>query len=153
MGAGHAHPLYVHGHSRVHQLAPEVKVAGAVAFVFAVAVTPREAVWAFAVHAAVLAGTIACSGVRGRFIASRLTVIVPFVAFALFIPFVATGERIRHVINGQLVADWSDPKPELCETGPIGLQLHSNTVPQELHFRGLILTVDPEDKLVTVEKE
>jgi cobalt/nickel transport system permease protein len=95
MGAGHAHPLYVHGHSRVHRLAPEVKVAGAVAFVFAVAVTPREAVWAFAVHAAVLAGTIACSGVRGRFIASRLTVIVPFVAFALFIPFVATGERIE----------------------------------------------------------
>lgn len=66
---------------------------------------------------------------------------------------VATGSRIRHAINGQLVADWSDPKPELCENGPIGLQLHSNTVPQEIHFRGLILTVDPEDKLVTVEKE
>jgi hypothetical protein len=66
---------------------------------------------------------------------------------------VATGSRIRHVINGQLVADWEDPKPELCESGPIGLQLHSNTVPQEIHFRGLILTVDPEDKLVTVEKE
>lgn len=65
---------------------------------------------------------------------------------------VATGSRIRHAINGQLVADWEDPKPELCENGPIGLQLHSNSVPQELHFRGLILTVDPEDKLVTVEE-
>jgi len=95
MGAGHAHPLYVHGHSRVHRLAPEVKVAGAVAFVFAVAITPREAVWAFAVHAAVLAATIACSGIRARFIATRLTVIVPFVAFAVFIPFAATGERIE----------------------------------------------------------
>ena len=62
----------------------------------------------------------------------------------------ATGSRIRHVINGQLVADWSDPKPELCEEGPIGLQLHANKEPQEVNFRGLILTVDPEDKLVTV---
>ncbi len=66
---------------------------------------------------------------------------------------VATGSRIRHAINGQLVADWTDPKPELCENGPIGLQLHSNTVPQEIHFRGLILTVDPEDKLITVEEK
>ena len=64
----------------------------------------------------------------------------------------AIGDRIRHVINGQLVADWTDPKPELCESGPIGLQLHSNKVPQEVQFRGLILTVDPKDSLVTVSE-
>lgn len=62
----------------------------------------------------------------------------------------AIGNRIRHVINGKLVADWSDPKPELCQSGPIGLQLHSNRVPQEVHFRGLILVENPEDRLVTV---
>lgn len=62
---------------------------------------------------------------------------------------VAIGHRIRHVVNGQLVADWSDPQPELCERGPIGLQLHSNTVPQEVQWRGLILTENPEDRLVT----
>jgi hypothetical protein len=61
----------------------------------------------------------------------------------------AIGRRIRHVVNGQLVADWSDPQPELCETGPIGLQLHSNNVPQEVQWRGLILTRDPQDQLVT----
>ena len=53
-------------------------------------------------------------------------------------------------VNGKLVADWSDPMPECCEAGPIGLQLHSNKEPQEVQFRGLILTKDPEDKLVTV---
>jgi CubicO group peptidase (beta-lactamase class C family) len=63
----------------------------------------------------------------------------------------ATGSRIRHVINGQLVADWTDPQPELCESGPIGLQLHSNNMPQEVQWRGLILTEDPEDRLVTAE--
>jgi hypothetical protein len=62
----------------------------------------------------------------------------------------AIGNRIRHAVNGQLVADWSDPKPELCLAGPIGLQLHENKVPQEVRFRGLILTTDPEDRLVTV---
>ncbi len=62
----------------------------------------------------------------------------------------AIGNRIRHVINGQAVADWSDPQPELCQAGSIGLQLHSNKVAQEIHFRGLILTENPEDKLVTL---
>lgn len=64
----------------------------------------------------------------------------------------AIGNRIQHAINGQAVADWSDPQPELCEAGPIGLQLHSNKVAQEVHFRGLLLTENPEDKLVTVTK-
>lgn len=64
----------------------------------------------------------------------------------------AIGSRIRHVINGKLVADWSDPKPELCQPGPIGLQLHSNRAPQEVQFRELILTENPEDRVVTVEK-
>lgn len=64
----------------------------------------------------------------------------------------AVGNRIKHVVNGKLVADWSDPKPELCQPGPIGLQLHSNKVPQEVRFRGLILVEDPSDELVTVEK-
>jgi len=61
----------------------------------------------------------------------------------------AIGHRIRHVVNGHLVADWSDPQPELCESGPIGLQLHSNTVAQEVQWRGLILTENPQDQLVT----
>lgn len=62
----------------------------------------------------------------------------------------AIAPRIRLAVNGQLVADWTDPKPELCGTGPIGLQLHSNKVAQEVQFRGLILAEDPQDKLVTV---
>lgn len=94
MGAGHSHPLYVHGHTRVHRLPPEVKLAAAVAFVFAVALTPRQAVWAFAVDAACLVGVIAGAGLRPGFVARRLLVIVPFVAFALAIPFVATGEQV-----------------------------------------------------------
>jgi hypothetical protein len=65
----------------------------------------------------------------------------------------ATGHRIRLAVNGQLVADWEDPKPELCGEGPLGLQLHNNTVAQEVHFRGLVLSENPEDKLITVEQK
>lgn len=64
----------------------------------------------------------------------------------------AIGNRIRLAVNGQEVADWEDPKPELCEAGPIGLQLHSNKVAQEVQFRGLILSENPKDELITVEK-
>ncbi|MFT5524746.1 MAG: hypothetical protein ACI9G1_001158 [Pirellulaceae bacterium] len=65
----------------------------------------------------------------------------------------AIGNRIRHVINGKLVVDWEDPMPKLCGTGPIGLQHHSNGAPQEIHFRGLVLSENPADELITVEKK
>jgi type 1 glutamine amidotransferase len=61
----------------------------------------------------------------------------------------AIGNRIRFAVNGQEVLDWTDPKPELCASGPIGLQLHSNKVPQEVRFRGLRIVEDPQDVLVT----
>ena len=54
--------------------------------------------------------------------------------------------------NGSAVLDWRDPKPETIKDAPIGLQLHSNKVPQEVRFRGLTLTTFPtEDKLITVK--
>jgi hypothetical protein len=62
----------------------------------------------------------------------------------------AVGNRIRFAVNGMEVADWEDPMPEFCGEGPIGLQLHSNKVPQEVQFRGLILSENPEERLVTV---
>ncbi|HVJ86460.1 MAG TPA: DUF1080 domain-containing protein [Caulifigura sp.] len=64
----------------------------------------------------------------------------------------AIAPRIRHVINGKLVADWTDPMPETCVAGPIGLQLHSNKVAQEVHWKGLLLSENPEDVLISVEE-
>jgi hypothetical protein len=63
----------------------------------------------------------------------------------------AQGNRIRLVANGALVVDWRDPEPERIKEGPIGLQLHSNEVPQEVHFKNLKITTFPEDKLQTVK--
>ena len=65
----------------------------------------------------------------------------------------AQGNRVRLVANGHLVVDWRDPEPNLVGEGPLGLQLHSNTVPQEVHFKDLVLTTFPADKLMTLKKE
>ena len=64
----------------------------------------------------------------------------------------AQGNRIRLVVNGKLVADWREPEPDRIKEGPIGLQLHANTTPQEIHFKDLVLTTFPEDKLTTVKE-
>jgi len=63
----------------------------------------------------------------------------------------AQGNRVRVVVNGVQVVDWRDPEPDRIKEGPIGLQLHSNKVPQEVHFKDLALTTFPEEKLTTVK--
>ncbi|MFF8478355.1 MULTISPECIES: cobalt ECF transporter T component CbiQ [unclassified Streptomyces] len=95
MGAGHAHRLYRHGHSPVHALPPHTKLAAAFAFVVVVVSTPREAMWAFAVYAVLLALVARLARVPAGFLLKRLLIEVPFVAFAVLMPFVAEGERVQ----------------------------------------------------------
>ena len=64
------------------------------------------------------------------------------------IEILAQGNRVRVAVNGTAVVDWRDPEPDRIKAGPIGLQLHSNTVAQEIHFKGLVLETFPKnDKL------
>ncbi|MFE5537619.1 cobalt ECF transporter T component CbiQ [Streptomyces sp. NPDC056492] len=95
MGAGHAHKLYRHGHSPVHGLPPHCKLAAAFAFVVVVVSTPREAVWAFALYAVLIAAVAAAARIPAGFLLRRLLIEVPFVAFAVLMPFVAQGERVE----------------------------------------------------------
>ncbi len=94
MSAGHHH-LFLPGRSVVHRLAPEIKILAAVGFAVAVAVTPRRAVLAFAVHAAIVASVAVATGLPVGRLARRLIVVAPFVVFALFVPFVAGGETVE----------------------------------------------------------
>ena len=64
----------------------------------------------------------------------------------------AVGDRVRVAVNGTPVIDWRDPEPKRIKAGPIGLQLHSNTVPQEVHFKDIVVETFPkEDRLLTVK--
>lgn len=95
MGAGHAHALYVHEHSPLHHIAPEAKIVATVGIVICVAITPREAIWAFGVYALMIACLVAVSRVPPLFVLTRLTAVAPFVIFALFIPFIGAGETTQ----------------------------------------------------------
>ncbi|MEV7088452.1 cobalt ECF transporter T component CbiQ [Streptomyces sp. NPDC093085] len=94
MGAGHVHRLHLPGSSPVHLLPPHVKLAAVLCFVLAVVATPRTALPAFALFAALLAGVAAAARVPAGFVLRRMVVEVPFVAFALLMPFVVPGARI-----------------------------------------------------------
>lgn len=95
MGAGHAHKLYRHGHSPVHDLPAHCKLVATLAFVVVVVSTPREAVWAFGLYAVLIAAVAAVARIPAGFLLRRLLIEVPFVAFAVLMPFVAEGERVQ----------------------------------------------------------
>ncbi|MEV7284246.1 cobalt ECF transporter T component CbiQ [Streptomyces sp. NPDC093252] len=94
MGAGHAHRLYRPGHSPVHRLPPHTKIAATFAFVVVVVSTPREAMWAFGLYGVLLAAVAGFARVPAGLLLRRLLIEVPFVAFAVLLPFVARGERV-----------------------------------------------------------
>jgi cobalt/nickel transport system permease protein len=78
----------------VHGLPPHTKLTAVFAFVVVVVSTPRDAVWTFALYAALL-GTVAYAArVPVPFLLKRLLIEIPFVAFAVLLPFVAQGERV-----------------------------------------------------------
>jgi hypothetical protein len=64
----------------------------------------------------------------------------------------AVGNRVQVAVNGAAVIDWRDPEPDRIKAGPIGLQLHSNKVPQEVRFKDLVIETFPkEQRLITVK--
>ncbi|MBA9004108.1 MULTISPECIES: cobalt ECF transporter T component CbiQ [Thermomonospora] len=87
--------LHRPGDTPVHRLPPQCKLAAAGLFVLAVVSTPREAVWAFGVYAVLLAAVAAAARVPAGFVLRRMAIEVPFVVFAVLLPFVAQGPRVE----------------------------------------------------------
>lgn len=92
MGAGHGHRLHYHGHSPVHRVPAHLKVLALVGFMLLVVATPREWYAVFGGHLVVVLTVIALSRVPFGFIARRMVIELPFVVFALMMPFVATHD-------------------------------------------------------------
>jgi cobalt/nickel transport system permease protein len=103
--------MHVHGHSRVHHLAPEAKIAAAVAFTIVVVATPREALWAFAGYAVIIAAIVLLARIPAGWLARRSLIELPFLATAMLLPFVTTGPTVEVLgmslaVNG-LWAGWN----------------------------------------------
>lgn len=95
MGAGHRNLLYVDGHSGMHRLPAQCKLAATLAFVIAVVVTPREAFWAFGLHLLLVSAAVAWASLGLATVARRLSVEIPFLAFAVLLPFIGRGSRME----------------------------------------------------------
>ena len=139
MGAGHGHRLHFHGHSVVHQADPAVKLCALLGFVLVVVATPL-AWWPLLVGCAVvLAAVVGVAEVPATYLLKRMVVELPFVAFALLLPFVAHGPRTE--VLGLAVSE-----PGLTAAGGLlvkatlgvaaSLTLAATTEPHEL-LRGL----------------
>ncbi|WP_380169047.1 cobalt ECF transporter T component CbiQ [Jannaschia sp. R86511] len=159
MGAGHAHGasrsvsdgLYVHGHTPLHRLPAEVKLVGLLAFVITVVATPREQAWAFGAYAVLLLVLLALTRLRPGLVLRRMVIEVPFVVFAVLLPFVALGERVD-VLGLQLSADGLLGGFNILAKGTLGVVaavlLSATTTPrdlvvglQRLRVPGLFVTI------------
>lgn len=115
MGGGHApnkiHDLLISGESSVHRLPPDVKLVALVGFVSSIAMTPRHAVWAFGVYAAILAAVTAIARVPIAVIGRRLLIVAPFLMAAALVPFIGDGPQTKvgpfHLSTDGLWAAWN----------------------------------------------
>lgn len=95
MGSGHGHRLHFHGHSWLHRARPERKLLGLFAFVLIVVATPKTWYPAYACFLLVLLVVIGSARVPYRYLAKRLVIEVPFLVFAILMPFFAQGPRVE----------------------------------------------------------
>lgn len=95
MGSGHgSEALLIAGHSRVHRLPAHCKLVALLAFVGTVVATPREQWGAFLAYAALLVAVVAAARLPPLTVVRRMVVEVPFVVFALLLPFAAQGPQV-----------------------------------------------------------
>ncbi len=95
MGAGHGHRLHYHAHSPLHRAEPHLKLLGLISFMLIVVATPRDWYPVFAGYAVLLLTAVAVSRVPFGYLFRRMVIEVPFVLFAVLIPFIALGPRVE----------------------------------------------------------
>jgi cobalt/nickel transport system permease protein len=93
VGAGHGHKLHFHGHSPIHRAPAHLKILALLAFMVLVVATPRDWYPAYGVYLLAIATVIGVSRVPATYLLKRTVVEVPFVVFAVLLPFVATGPQ------------------------------------------------------------
>ncbi|MEP6537882.1 MAG: DUF1080 domain-containing protein [Bryobacteraceae bacterium] len=65
----------------------------------------------------------------------------------------AQGNRVRTAMNGVQVMDWREADLSRVKEGPIGVQLHAWTGPQEVLYKDIVIETFPkQDRLLTVRQ-
>ncbi|WP_262852947.1 cobalt ECF transporter T component CbiQ [Mumia quercus] len=89
----HGHKLYFAADSPVHRAPAHLKLLALLGFMLVVVATPGTAYPVFAVYAVILLGVVVVSRVPFGYLLPRMLVEIPFVVFALLLPFLATGPQ------------------------------------------------------------
>lgn len=135
MGAGHGHKLHYHGHSVVHRAPAHLKILTLLAFMLVVVATPRDWYAAYAVYLGLIGLVVAISKVPPAYLLKRTVVEVPFLVFALLLPFVAEGPRTE-VLGVTVSQHGLEAGIALVVKGTLGvlasLTLAATTEPQDL---------------------
>jgi len=135
VGGAHGHQLHFHAHSPLHRAPAHLKLVALLVFMITVVATPREWFPVYGGYLALLIAVIAISQVPPTYLLKRMVVEVPFVVFALLLPFVAHGPRTDvlglSVSESGLLGAWG-----LLAKGTLGvlasLTLAATTEPQAL---------------------
>jgi len=119
-GGGHRHLLYRHGHTVVHRLPAQTKILAAVLFTLVVVATPSTQRWAFGAYALMIIAVAAIARLSPRFVLPRMLVEVPFVLFAVLLPFLARGPRVE-VLGVLLSASGLESAFAILAKGTLGV--------------------------------
>lgn len=135
MGAGHGHKLHYHGHSPVHRAPAHVKILVLLGFMVAVVATPRDWYPLYAAYFLAIVVVVAISRVPPTYLLKRSVVELPFLLFAVLLPFVATGPTTE-VLGVTVSQHGLEAGVALLVKGTLGvlasLTLAATTEPQDL---------------------
>jgi cobalt/nickel transport system permease protein len=86
--------LYLHRHTFIHNLAPETKILSVFLFVLVVVATPIQNYYAYICFVLIILALTRLAQIPYRTLFLRSLIEVPFVLFAVLMPFFGTGEKI-----------------------------------------------------------
>lgn len=118
----------------LHRAAPECKLVALLVFVVAVALVPHGQVVPYAVDLALLGIVAVWSQASPGFLARRLLIEVPFVAFVVLLPFVTAGDEVDvlgvAVSEDGLWTAWGIVAKATLAVLATGLLAHTTSAPE-----------------------
>lgn len=87
--------LYIHRHTSIHQLAPETKILSIFLFILVVVATPIQNFLSYIFYFLVVVALTRMAQIPLRTLIVRSLIEIPFIFFALLMPFFGTGEKVE----------------------------------------------------------
>jgi len=87
--------LYIHRHTSIHQLAPETKILSIFLFILVVVATPIQNFLSYIFYFLVVLALTRMAQIPLRTLIVRSLIEIPFIFFALLMPFFGTGEKVE----------------------------------------------------------